>query len=217
MNNKTAIILGASGLVGNELLMQLIRDDYFSLIKIFVRKTLGEKSNKIEEHIINFDDPESWKEKVVGDVLFSAFGTTIKKAGSKELQYKIDYSYQYQMAAIAKNNGVKSFVLVSSGGANSKSKIFYSRIKGELDCSVSKLGFENLAIIKPSILVGERKEFRFGERMAIKLGIFISKLPGVKKYRPIRAEDVAMAMIKAFKSNKKYIEAEYIEVFNWAN
>ena len=120
------------------------------------------------------------------------------------------------MAKIAKENGVKSFVLISSAGANINSKIFYSRIKGELDKDVTKLGFNNLAILKPSVLLGNRKEFRFWEMLGIKFGIYITKLPGLKKFKPIAAAHVAKAMINAFKSNKEYIEVEYHEVFDLA-
>ncbi|MGE4290205.1 MAG: NAD-dependent epimerase/dehydratase family protein [Salinivirgaceae bacterium] len=192
---KTALVLGATGLVGSALVDQLLMDDAYEKVILFLRRSSGKQSEKLIEHIIDFDDPDSWKHLVKGDVLFSAFGTTIKKAGSQENQFRIDYTYQYQMAEMAKNNGVTTCVLVSSAGADSKSRIFYSRIKGQLDDAVQKLGFENLVVLKPSVLVGPRKETRFGETMGIVVGRWLTCLPGLKKYKPIEVVTVAKAMI----------------------
>jgi uncharacterized protein YbjT (DUF2867 family) len=193
---KTALVLGATGLVGSALVEQLISSDAYDKVILFLRRSSGKQSEKLVEHIIDFDDPESWMHLVKGDVLFSAFGTTIKKAGSQENQFRIDYTYQYQFAEVAKNNGVATCVLVSSAGADSKSKLFYSRMKGQLDDAVQKLGFENLVILKPSVLVGQRSETRLGETLGIVLGRLFTRLPGLQKYRPIEASIVARAMIK---------------------
>ncbi len=164
-------------------------------MNLFLRRQSGKQSEKLVEHIIDFDDPESWKHLVKGDVLFSAFGTTIKKAGSKTNQFRIDYTYQYQMAEIAKKNGVITYVLVSSAGANANSSIFYSRMKGQLDKAVLDLAFDTAIILKPSVLVGNRHEKRFGEFVAIFLGMVVTKLPGLRLFRPIEASVVAQAMI----------------------
>jgi len=107
---KTAIVIGATGLVGNELVQLLIKDSRFEKVKVFARRTTGLQHNKLEEHLINFDAPDTWKKQVTGDVLYSSMGTTIGVAGSKEAQYKIDYTYQYQAAKIAANNGVQEYV-----------------------------------------------------------------------------------------------------------
>ncbi len=197
---KTAIVLGATGLVGSKLLDNLLRDDGFSKVKVLSRRSTGVAHEKLEEIIVNFDQPEDWADKVIGDVLFCAFGTTLKKAGSKEAQYKIDYHYQYLVARLAAENGVLDCVLVSSPGANSDSKVFYTRMKGDLDRDVSKLGFDRFIIIQPSVLVGERPENRTGEKIGIFLGKALLWIPGLRKYRPISGQNVAKAMIKAYRT-----------------
>jgi len=210
---KTAIILGATGLVGSELLNQLLQNDDYNKVITFVRRPIVISHSKLQQEVIDFDKPELWAHKVVGDVLFSAFGTTIKKAGSKAAQYMIDYTYQFQMAEAAARNGVSNYVLVSSVGAHYKSKIFYSRIKGELDRDVQTLGFKHVTILKPSILAGKRNEKRAGEKVGLILGKFIAVIPGIRKYKPIPATIVAKAMINAAKSETTFAEYELLEVF----
>ena len=198
---KTAIILGATGLVGSQLLPLLLKDDEISKVRVLGRRSCGVTHDKIEEIIIDFDQPEDWAATVVGDVLFCAFGTTLKKAGSKEAQYKIDYHYQYLVARLAAENGVLDCVLVSSPGASPDSRIFYSRMKGELDRDISKLGFDRFIIIQPSVLEGDRPENRGGERIGILLAKALQWIPGIRKYRPISGEKVAKSMIVAYKSD----------------
>lgn len=199
---KTACILGATGLVGHELLTQLLNDSNYEKVKIFIRKEIELNHPKLEKHLIDFDDTNSWKELVTGDVLFSAFGTTINKAGSKEAQYKIDFTYQYEFAKAAAQNGVRHYVLVSSAGAKATSATFYARIKGELEEAVSKLAFNHLAILRPSLLDGDRKESRIAEQIGLVVARALSFIPIVKKYKPIKAHTVAQAMIKADKTIK---------------
>lgn len=194
-NKKHAIVLGATGLVGSALVNQLISHNSFHRITLITRRKTGFTDSKISELIIDFDHPELWQDKIKGDVLFSAFGTTLKKAGSKDVQYKIDFTYQVEVAKAAANNDVKDYVLVSSAGANSKSKLFYSRIKGELDDNVKQLAFEKIHLIKPSVLAGSRTEKRLGEGIGIIVGTVICKLPFLRKYRPIMDSTVAKAMI----------------------
>ncbi|MGC9344211.1 MAG: NAD(P)H-binding protein, partial [Bacteroidales bacterium] len=129
---KTAIIAGATGLVGGHLLEQVLEDPYFDVIIIFVRRTTGIDHPKLTEHIVNFDTPDEWKDRVKGDILFSAMGTTLKQAGSKEAQKKVDYTYQYEVAKMAAAKGVQDYVLVSTPGASPGSMVFYIRIRGEL-------------------------------------------------------------------------------------
>lgn len=206
---KRAIIIGATGLVGRELVKLAVEDPYFSEIAIFVRKASGFNHPKLKEEIIDFDAPDRWKDKVKGDVLFSALGTTLKKAGSKSAQRKVDYSYQYTFAKIASENAVPDYVLVSAPGASPDSMIFYSRIKGELDRNVEKLAFRHITLIKPSILVGERDDERKGEEIGIKVMDFFKKVPGLKKYRPINGRIVARSMINAAKMKKDERFKEY--------
>lgn len=200
---KTAIIIGATGLIGRNLVNLLIEDKYFSSIKLFVRRKSGFTSPKIQEYIVNFDEISSYCKLVQGDVLFSCLGTTLKQAGSKKAQYHIDYAYQYQFAELAAENGVSSLVLVSSANANSKSIFFYSRVKGELDEAVAELPFERVLIFRPSVLMGERGSKRPGEELGAKIINRIGKLiPSLDKYSGIAATDVALAMISAYKKQQ---------------
>lgn len=197
---KTAIVIGATGLVGSHLLQQLLKDKYFEKVIVLSRRSTNIKHEKLTEHIINFDDVSTFEQWVKGDVLFSCMGTTLKKAGSKDAQWKIDYTYQLEVADAARKNGVSSMVLVSSSGASSKSKIFYSRMKGELEEAIRKLNFPNYLIFQPSLLVGPRDEVRRGEQWGEKIANVLMKVvPPLRKYRPIHGGEVAQAMIHAYK------------------
>ena len=194
---KTAIVIGATGLVGKHLTVKLLSDNRYSTIKIFVRHSININNTKLEEYIVNFDEIDKWKDKIHGNELYSAMGTAIRKAKSKKLQYKIDVTYQYEFAKAAAENGVAGCFLVSSVGANPKSKIFYLKIKGELEEMVSTLYFEKIRIFRPSLLTGERDEKRFGEKAAESLLNIVAPIfPFLKNQRPIKGESVAAAMIK---------------------
>ena len=212
----TANVLGATGLVGTQLVALLLENTNFEKIRIFVRRNTDIKHPKLEQHIVDFEDEKMWETQLKGDVLFSTLGTTLKQAGSKEKQYNIDFTLNYDFAKAARANGIENYVLVSSVGANSKSRIFYTRIKGELDDAVSKIRFENLAILRPSSLTGNRKEKRMGEIITIPIATFLTKYI-FKKYRPIKDVIVAQAMINAAlvpSKNKTIWEGE--EVFDLA-
>ena len=214
---KTALVIGATGLVGRELVQQLLQDNRFDKVVPFVRRTTGVSQAKLQEHRINFDAMESWQHLVTGDVLFSALGTTIRQAGSQSAQYKIDYTYQYNVAKAAALNGVSTYVLVSSAGANADSRIFYSRMKGELEEAVKMLSIPFIHIIQPGLLTGDRKEFRLGEKLATPLLSAITLLPGIRKYRPIHARIVAKAMINAAFEQSQPITTHTLEgVFSLA-
>ncbi len=195
---KTAIVIGATGLVGNHITQKLLGDARYEKVKVVVRRSLNINNSKLEEHIVDFDKIDVWKDSLIGDELYSALGTTIKKAGSKDEQYKIDYTYQYEVAKAASQNGVTKYLLVSSAGANYKSSNFYLRMKGKLDEAVQQLPFKQIIIFRPSILAGKRSGKRFGESIGIKIAGTITKIiPALKKYRPIEASRVAEAMIKS--------------------
>jgi uncharacterized protein YbjT (DUF2867 family) len=199
---KSAIIIGATGLIGSFITKKLLADTRYEKVKIFVRRTSGIQHSKLTEYIVDFDKIWEWQNLLTGDELYSALGTTIKKAGSKENQRKIDFDYQYEVAKAASENGVKKYFLVSSLGANYKSGNFYLRIKGLLDEKIMQLEFDKIRIFRPSILAGERSEKRFGESFGIKLaGTVTNLIPALKKYRPINAELVAEAMIKSANQN----------------
>lgn len=189
-----AIVIGATGLIGTELVSQLLNDDNYESVKVLHRRSTGVQHSKYIEHIIDFEDPRTFEKLVEGDVLFSAMGTTIKKAASKDAQYKIDVEYPFSIAKVASISGVSSCVLVSSAGANASSSNFYTRIKGELDDKISNLAFERVRIMRPSILDGDRNEFRLGESIGIKVMRILRFIPGLRKYRPIHASIVARAM-----------------------
>ncbi len=213
---KSAIVIGATGLVGSFITKKLLADDRYEKVKIFVRRTSGIQHAKLNEYIVDFDKIGDWRNLLAGDELYSALGTTIKKAGSKENQRKIDFDYQYEVAKAASENGVKKYFLVSSLGANYKSGNFYLRIKGLLDDKIMQLDFDKIRIFRPSILAGERSEKRFGESFGIKLvGTVTNLIPALKKYRPIKAELVAEAMIKSANQdvNDKIIIYESDKIF----
>ena len=193
---KTAIVIGATGLVGKSLTQNLLVDERYSSVKIFTRRSLGITNPKLKEHIVDFEKLYDWKNEITGDELYSAMGTTIKKAGSKAVQYKIDFSYQYEFALAAFQNGVEKYLLVSSAGANENSGNFYLKMKGELDRKVFSLGFKNILIFRPSILAGDRNENRTGEKYGIAAMNILSRIiPPLKKYKPVEAETVAKFMI----------------------
>lgn len=214
---KTAIIVGATGMVGRQLIQLLLQDTRFGKLLVFGRRSLGIHSAKLEEHIIDFDNPDSWKDLVKGDILFSTLGTTIKQAGSKQAQYQIDHNYQYWFARAAAKNKVPVYVLVSSSGADPNSKIFYSRMKGELERDVKKLPFEKMYLLQPSLLVGSREKERFGEKLGYSLLKTFNKIGLFNSYRPIHGKVVAKAMINAGIEDKEGIHTFTLgEVFTLA-
>jgi len=214
---KTVNVIGATGLVGRELVRQLTGMPEIGRIKVFARRRTGFQHEKLEEYLVYFDKPDSWSHNLTGDVLFSTMGTTLKQAGSKAAQYRVDYTYQYETAASAAKNGVPVFILVSSAGANEKSMVFYSRIKGKLDQDVRKLGFRKCAVLRPSILAGEREKIRPAEKLANSVMQVFSRFV-FTRYRPIPANTVAAAMIRIAldDSSKGDITAELDEIFHLA-
>jgi uncharacterized protein YbjT (DUF2867 family) len=202
---KKAIVIGGTGMVGTQLIKLLIDNEEFSEILSLVRRSSGIIHPKLTEQIIDFDHPKIWKELIKGDVLFSTLGTTIAQAKTKENQYKIDFTYQFTVAEIASKNRVSTYVLISSAGADSKSKIFYSNMKGKLDDAISHLPFQVISILRPGQLTGDRTEKRMGEKIGLSVMTMLNKLGILKKYRPIHASQVAKAMINAASKTKSEI------------
>lgn len=193
--SRTAIVFGASGLIGSQLLPMLFADPEYDLVLVFTRKTLGLVAAKLEEVITDFKDLDALRSKVKGDVVFCCLGTTIKTAGSEAAFRRVDFELVRWCAVAASENGVPRFLVVSSMGANADSRIFYNRTKGEMEKAVSALKFEQCAILRPSMLYGPRKEFRFGERVGqFFMFLFWPLIPA--NYKPIHAATVASAMLK---------------------
>ena len=195
---KTALIFGSSGLIGNHLLELILKDNNYNKIKLFVRSDLTDVNSKIEIIKTDFNNIENHKDKIVGDDCFFCIGTTRKNTPDKNEYIKIEYNLPIEVAKIAKSNSVNNFIYISSLGANSNAASLYLKNKGQTEQELIKLNFMNLSILRPSILLGNRKENRVGE----KIGIFAMKtlsplfLGNMKKYKPIKVEYVSKAMLQ---------------------
>ena len=211
-----ALVIGATGATGKDLVNQLCQDSDFDEIDIFVRRRSDFHHEKVKAHLVDFDHPEEWKHLVKGDVAFSCLGTTLKSAGSKENQKVIDYDYQFNFAKAAKENNVQDYILVSAYGASPDSKIFYSRIKGELEEAVKNLKFEKTTIFKPGML--ERKNTdRNGEVFGLKIIKFLNKFGLFKSQQPLPTEVLAKAMIVASKiKSNSFSEIKLHSIFSFA-
>ena len=196
-----ALVIGATGAVGRDLIQLLLEDGSIERIDIFVRRETALPSAKLVSHVVDFDHPESWASLLSGDVLFSCLGTTIKAAGSQEAQWKVDYTYQYQAAKAARENGVGTLALVSSIGANAKSKVFYTRMKGQLDEDLQKLGFPSLFILRPPSLIRKGSN-RFGEKCGVAVLKALNAIGILRSWKPMPTEEVASAMIRLAKKEK---------------
>ena len=211
-----ALVIGATGATGKDLVNQLCQDSDFDEIDIFVRRRSDFHHEKVKAHLVDFDHPEEWKHLVKGDVAFSCLGTTLKSAGSKENQKVIDYDYQFNFAKAAKENNVQDYILVSAYGASPDSKIFYSRIKGELEEAVKNLKFEKTTIFKPGML--ERKNTdRNGEVFGLKIIKFLNKFGLFKSQKPLPTSVLAKAMIVASKiKSNSFSEIKLHSIFSFA-
>lgn len=201
MQPQTVVVLGATGLVGNEVVKQLLKDDAFATVRILVRRPLAITHQKLEISIVDFDDINDFKNKLgKGDCIFCCIGTTMKKVkGDKTAYREIDHDIAVHAAELGKEAGFKTYLLVSSVGANANSNNFYLKLKGETEMDVTAVNLHSVYIFRPSFLLGDRNEVRLGE--ALSKGIFkaASKLffGSMTKYKPIEAADVAKAMISA--------------------
>lgn len=194
-----AVIAGATGATGKELLELILEDTNYKEVAIFVRREIDLKHNKLKVHIIDFDKPEAWKHLVTGDVLFSCLGTTLAAAGSKEAQWKIDYEYQYEFAKLAQENKVANYVLISSSNASATSFFFYSKMKGKLEDAVKALRLPKTIILRPPILEREGSDRKM-EVLGVKAIRFFNKLGILKSQKPMTTTVLAKAMIKSVKA-----------------
>jgi uncharacterized protein YbjT (DUF2867 family) len=193
---KIAIVIGATGVVGRALVDSLVNASHICKIISITRRASKHMSSKVVNHVVDFDNLTDYSELFKADLLFSCLGTTAKQAGTLAKQRKVDVDYQYEAALLAASNGVEHFLLVSSSGANEKSNNAYLSMKGELEHRVTLLPFKRISIFQPSLLLGQRDDFRLGEKIARWIMPLICLIPALKKFQPITGEQVAAKMVE---------------------
>lgn len=205
----SVLLAGATGLVGQQALRQLLADPWVQEVRVLVRRDmtpaqlLGDAAatqqgqHKLRVCVANFERLEAQAGWFAVDWVFCALGTTIRQAGSQAAFRQVDFSYPLQIAQLAKAQGARCFMLVSALGANARSRVFYSRVKGELEEAIGSIGFDHVAIARPSLLAGDRTEFRLGERIGLLLGPLIPE-----RYKPVQAHQVAAGLISSAKSGE---------------
>jgi len=197
---KTAIVIGATGLVGQAVVDRLAAADFTGKVVTLTRRPAGHPSAKVQNRVVDFDRLEAYADDFAGDLLFSCLGTTRKQAGSIAAQRTVDVDYQYKAAELAAAQGVRHYLLVSSSGANAESGNAYLKMKGELEARVRRLPFERISIFQPSLLLGQRAEPRPAEKLWSRILPPLCALPGLRRYRPIRGEQVAAKMVRVSQS-----------------
>ena len=204
MSEKITTIIGVTGLIGGYLYELLKQDKDAGIIRLIVRRPMRKDDDQTEIKLIDFNDAESLLLAISGsDVVFCAVGTTQKKVkGDKKAYRKVDYDIPVKAARFCKMTECENFVLVSSVGANSKSRSFYLKLKGEVEDAIKEVGLKSVHLMRPSVLFGDRKENRIGERIG-KAAIQATSFLWPSKYKPIHARDVAKAMIAAVKKNRE--------------
>jgi uncharacterized protein YbjT (DUF2867 family) len=206
---RTALVAGATGLVGGHLLRLLLEDAAYERVTALVRRGVPLSHRKLVQREINFDLLRDLAGSTRVHDVFCALGTTMRQAGSRNAFRKVDFTYVTELARLASDQRASQFLLVSSLGANPRSRVFYNRVKGEAEDAVRQLRFDAIHILRPSLLVGDRKESRPGER----LGIVVARLATpflvgpLRPYRPIAAETVARAMVRAAREGKRGVHA----------
>jgi uncharacterized protein YbjT (DUF2867 family) len=202
MNNRKALIVGATGLIGSSTLKYLFNDPVYSEVTALVRRTpLLANHRKLKEVITDFTHLDKTLSTITANDVFCCLGTTIKKAGSQDAFRKVDLSLVVDVARVMRKQGTEQFIVISAMGANRSSKVFYNRIKGEMEEALKGLGYPCVRIIRPSLLLGHREEFRLGERIGIMMSPLWKLLlvGSLKKYRPVEADAVARFMVNAAK------------------
>ena len=212
---RSAILFGATGLIGNNLLELLLVNNDYSKIKIFTRKPINNLHPKLEIHVVNFNKIDDFANKISGDECFFVIGTTRNLTPKKQDYIDVELNIPKKISKIAKDKNINTFIYVSSGGANPESRNLYLQNKGKVEQYIINLKFEFLAIIQPSLLLGNRKNFRMGESIAKLIFknlsfLFIGKL---RPFKAIQANIVAMAIMIIIKNNKKdiYFSSDKLE------
>lgn len=198
METKTALIVGASGLVGRFCLDFLLASEGYREVISLTRRPLNRRHKKLTRHMIDFGRLEEHSGFIAAGDVFCCLGTTMKKAGSREAFREVDFSFPLEVARIARRNGAERFFIITSIGADSRSLFFYTRVKGDIEGALRELGFEGLFIFRPAMLLGNREEFRLGEEIGMWVGrrLTFLMIGPLKRYRPIEAEAVARAMVR---------------------
>lgn len=212
---KTAIILGATGLTGSIVLEQLLQNKDYAKIKLFSRTSCGLKHDKLEEHLGDLLQMDTFKDDFTGDEVYVCIGTTKKKTPDRDTYRKIDIGIPVHAAKLAKENGIKKIAVISAIGADPESSITYNQIKGEMETQVQHVGVEQTFILRPSMIAGNREEYRFGEKFGLTVFkalqfLFIGPL---KKYRAVQASDIAKKMIELCTSEapSRIVESDEIK------
>ena len=203
MKKLGALVIGATGATGQEIVSQLLGDDSFDSVSIFVRNDPNITHSKLKTYIIDFSKIKNYKDLIKGDVLFSCLGTTLRVAGSKDKQYLVDYTYQYEFAKIASDNGVSDYSIVSSIGANEKSPFFYPKIKGELEMAIKRFPFKTIQIFQPPTLIRQEELIRTGEKIGIKIFRWLNYFGILKSQKPLPVNILAEFMIDQIKKKQK--------------
>ncbi|MBU1565081.1 MAG: oxidoreductase [Proteobacteria bacterium] len=211
MTLRKALIVGATGLIGSSTIKYLFNDPAYSEVTALVRRTpLLKNHRKLKEVITDFSNLDKTLSTITANDVFCCLGTTIKKAGSQDAFRKVDFSLVVDVARVMRKQGAEQFIVISAMGASSSSKVFYNRIKGEMEEALKNLGYPYLRIIRPSLLLGKREEFRLGERIGIIMSPFwkLFLVGSLKKYCPVKADAVARFMVKV--AHEEPIDGVYV-------
>lgn len=191
-----AVVIGGSGATGKELVQQLLDRPDVEQVKVLLRRPYFKPHTKLDEVIVDFNMLAQYSEHIEGDIAFSTLGTTIKDAGSQEAQWKVDHDYPLAFAEIAKQNGIQTFVLLSSMQADPKARLFYPRMKGTLEHAIQKLNFPSYIILRPGIIDRPNTD-RTGEKLAVRIIKLLNKMGLLHKFRAITTVDLANTLIAA--------------------